>query len=87
MLLLVACGTGIYLGLHFNIWVLLPSSFLAVVALIFVSWSSDQSLFDSAGVLLVALIAVQAGFMLGLTVRETCGQLLARLNIGQSNRI
>ena len=87
MLMLIACGAGVYLGLHFNILVLLPFSILGAGAFIFSSWSSGQGLFDSAGVLLVPLIAVQAGFMVGLTARETYGQLLARLNIGQSKRI
>jgi hypothetical protein len=87
MLLLIACGAGIYLGLHFNILVLLPFSILGAGAFIFLSWPSEQSVFDSAGVLLVLLISVQAGFMLGLTARETYRQLLARLNIGLSRRI
>jgi nitric oxide reductase large subunit len=87
MLLLIACGAGIYLGLNFNILVLLPFSILGAGAFIFASWSSEQSLFDSASVLLVPLISVQAGYMLGLTARGTYGLLLARLNIGQSKRI
>jgi nitric oxide reductase large subunit len=87
MLLLIACGAGIYLGLNFNILVLLPFSILGVGAFIVSSWSSEQSLFDSASVLLVLLISVQAGYVLGLTARGTYGLLLARLNIGQSKRI
>jgi hypothetical protein len=84
MLPLLACGAGIYLGLHFNILVLLPFSLLGAGAYIFSSWASGQSLFDSANILLFPIISVQAGYMLGLTARETYGQLLARLNIGQS---
>jgi nitric oxide reductase large subunit len=87
MLPLIACGAGIYLGLHFNILVLLPFSILGAGAFIMSSWASGQSLLDSAGILLVPLIAVQAGFMLGLTARESYGQLRARLNIRQSRRI
>lgn len=87
MLLLTACGAGIYLGLHFNILVLLPFAILGVGTFIVSSWSSEQSLFDSACVLLVFLISVQAGYMLGLTARGAYGLLLARLNIGQSKRI
>jgi hypothetical protein len=34
MLLLIACGAGIYLGLHFNILVLLPFSILGAGALL-----------------------------------------------------
>jgi hypothetical protein len=87
MLLLLACGAGVYLGLHFNILVLVPFSVFGAGGCIFSSWASGQSLFDNAGILLFPLISVQAGYMLGLTVRETYGQLLARLNIGQSKRI
>jgi hypothetical protein len=44
-------------------------------------------LFDSTSVLVLPMISVQAGYMLGLTARETYGQFLARLNISQSKRI
>jgi hypothetical protein len=87
MLPLLACCAGIYLGLHFNILVLLPFSVLGAGAMICSSWSSGQSFLDSANILLFPLIAIQAGYMLGLTARETYGQLLARLNIGHSKRI
>jgi protein-S-isoprenylcysteine O-methyltransferase Ste14 len=87
LLLLISCGAGISLGLHFNILVVLPFSILGVAAFFFSSWSSGQSLFGSTGLLLVSLISVQASFVLGLTARETCGQLLARLKIGQSRQI
>jgi hypothetical protein len=87
MLTLIACGAGVYLGLHFNILVLLPFSVLGAGAIIFSSWPSGPSLYDSAGVVLVPLISVQAGFMLGLMARETYGQVLARLNIGKFRRI
>jgi hypothetical protein len=87
MLPLIACGAGVYLGFHFNILVLLPFSALGAGAFIFSSWASGQSFLDSASILLFPLISVQAGYMLGLTARETYGQLLARLNIGHSKRI
>ena len=87
MLPLLACGAGIYLGLHFNILVVLPFSLLGAGAYIFSSWASGQGFLDSAAVLLFPMIAIQAGYMLGLTARENYGQLRARLNIGQSERI
>jgi hypothetical protein len=85
MLPLLACGAGVYLGLYFNILVLLPLSMLGVAAFVLSSWASGQSYGVAA--LLVPLICSQAGYMLGLTARETYGHLLARLNIGQSRRI
>jgi hypothetical protein len=87
MLPLLACAAGIYLGLHFNILVVLPFSILGAGAFIVSGWASGQSFVESASILLFPMILVQAGYMLGLTARETYGQLLARMNIGQSRRI
>lgn len=87
MLPLLAFGAGIYMGLHFTVLVLLPFSLLGAGAFIFSSATPDQSLFDSAGVILFALISVQAGYMMGLTARGAYGQFLARLNIRQTKRI
>jgi hypothetical protein len=87
MLPLLACAAGIYLGLHFNILVVLPFSILGAGAFIASGWASGQSLSETVSVLLFPMILVQAGYMLGLTARETYGQLLARMNIGQSRRI
>jgi len=87
MLPLLACAAGIYLGLYFNILVLLPFSILGAGAYVFSGWAAGQSFIDSAAILLFPMISVQAGYMLGLTAREAYGQLRARLNIGQSRQI
>jgi len=87
MLPLLACAAGLYLGLHFNILVVLPFSRLGAGACIVSGWASGQSFFESASILLFPMILVQAGYILGLTARETYGQLLARMNIDQSRRI
>jgi len=87
MLPLLACIAGIYLGLYFNILVLLPFSILGAGAYIVSAWAAGQGVFDSAVVLLFPMIAIQAGYMIGLTARDPLGQLLARLNTGQSKRI
>jgi hypothetical protein len=87
MLPLLACIAGIYLGLHFNILVLLPFSILGAGAYFFSPWTAGHSFLDSAGLLVLPMISVQAGYMLGLTARESYGQLRARLNIGLSKRI
>jgi hypothetical protein len=87
MLPLIACSAGFYLGLHFNVLVLLPFSILGAGAYILSPWAAGQSLFDSAAVLCFPMISIQAGYMVGLTARETYRQLLGRLNIRQSKRI
>jgi hypothetical protein len=86
MLALLACAAGIYLGLYFNILVLLPFSILGAGAYVLSGWAAGQSFIDSAAILLFPMISIQAGYMLGLTAREAYGQLRARLNIGQSRQ-
>jgi hypothetical protein len=86
MLLFIACAAGIYLGLYFNILSLLPFFALAASAYVFSFWISGQSVFGSAD-LLISFVSIQAGYMLGLTARETYGQVLARLNISPSKRV
>ena len=86
MLFFIACGAGIYLGLHFNILTLLPFSVLAAATYFSSFWLSGQSAIGNAD-LLIALVAVQGGYMLGLTGREPYQQVLARLNISPSKRV
>ena len=87
MLILLACGFGIYFGLYFGVLALLPFSVFGAGALLGSSWMSCQSLFGSASVLIWPLIFLQAGYVLGLTSREVFAQLLTRLNISQSKQI
>lgn len=87
MLALLACCAGIYLGLHFNILALLPFALLGAGAFIASSPASDQSLLESTGSLILPMVAVQAGYMVGLTGREIYAHLLARLKISQSRRV
>jgi hypothetical protein len=86
MLVLLACSVGIYLGLNFSVMVLLALSFLGAGAFGLSFWSGS-GFSDGFRDVLVPLISAQAGYMLGLTARDTYGHLLTRLNIGQSKRI
>jgi len=79
---LVVFGVSVYLGLNFNIVVLLPFSALAGGTVFLLSGSTD-----SLTLLTFTLISIQAGYMVGLTAREIYGQLRVRLNIGQTKRI
>jgi hypothetical protein len=87
MLVVLACGFGIYVGLHFNVLALLPLSFLGAGALIFSSWSSAYSFSEGVVVLILPFFALQAGYMIGLTAREAYGHLRARFKIAQSKRV
>jgi hypothetical protein len=87
MLPLLACGAGIYLGLHFNVLILLPLSLLGLATLFIVSWFSAYDPYESLAVMVLFFVSAQAGYMIGLTGRDTYGQLLARLGFAQSNDI
>ena len=87
MLALFACCAGIYLGLHFNILALLPFSLLGAGAFIATSFLAGQNPFESGtSTIIVPMIAVQAGYMLGLTSRGAYAQIRVRLKVGQSRR-
>jgi hypothetical protein len=64
----------------------LPFSVLAAGTYFSSFWLSGQSIIGNAD-LLIALVAVQGGYMLGLTGREPYQQVLARLNISPSKRV
>ena len=80
MLTLLACGTGMVLGLYFSVLILIPFSLLAVGASIFSSWYTGHSLSPSSNDMLFSIVSGQAGYMLGLTAREAYGRVLARFN-------
>lgn len=86
MVPLLVCLTGIVLGLRFKALILLPVSLLGIAAFIFADVSAGASGYACIGDVLLALFSLQGGYMLGLTAREACGNILTRLH-AQSNRI
>ena len=86
MLAILACSIGLYVGLRLNVLALLPLSVLGSGAYIAVCWSAGSNPLHSAGQLIPALIAIQLGYFLGLTARESYRHLLVRLKTGQSWR-
>lgn len=86
MLLLLALGVGVYLGLHFSIVVLPPFCTLGAGAHIAISLWSGQGILASASELVVPFFAVQAGYFLGLTARAPMALLRARFNLGPSRQ-
>jgi hypothetical protein len=87
MLPILACGAGIYVGLHFNILALLPLSVLGAGAYMVSAWANGQGLLDGLAVVALPIIAVQAGYFLGLTTRPAYLHLRSRLNVRHSERV
>ncbi|ANW00393.1 hypothetical protein [Bradyrhizobium icense] len=87
MLPILACGAGIYVGLHFNILALLPLSVLGAGAYIVSAWANGQDLLDGLAVVALPIVTIQVGYFLGLTTRPAYLQLRTRLNIRHSERV
>jgi len=86
MLPILACGAGIYVGLHFNVLALLPLSVLGAGAYIVSAWANGQGLMDGLAAVVLPIITVQLGYFLGLTTRPAYLHLRSRLNIRHSER-
>jgi hypothetical protein len=87
MSLILACRAGVYIGLYFNVLALFPFTILGAGAFIMSAWASGQKPARQRHNLGAPLISCQAGYMLGLTARGVYGQVLSRLNFGQSKQV
>jgi hypothetical protein len=87
MLAILACVSGIYLGLNFRVLILLPLSLLGVGFFLLSPWSSGSSFSESFRDVLLPLLFLQAGYMLGLTARGAYSHLAGRVKLVQSKRI
>lgn len=87
MLLLFACIGGIFLGLYFNVLVLLLVCLTGSAIFVLTNLSWGLSFYAGLGDFIFSLILGQAGYILGLAGREAYGHILARFHAAQSNRI
>ena len=86
MITFLGCVAGILLGLYFNVLVLLAICLIGSVTFTVISLSG-LSFYTDLGDFLILLISTQAGYMMGLTGRDTYRDILARFHAAQSNRI
>jgi hypothetical protein len=86
MLLMLALAIGVYLGLHFSVFILAPFCTLGAGAYIATSLWSGQSVLASASEFVLPFFAVQIGYFLGLTARAPMAILRARFNFGPSKQ-
>ncbi len=77
-LLALACTAGIYLGLHFSVWILVPASFLGLLGYL-AAWALGQGPSTSAGTVLILVTACQVSYLLGVFLREHYHELVSRL--------
>ncbi len=82
-MLIVAGFGGIFLGLHHQVLVLIP---VTLGAAIICSLLDGQGVLSSLSAVVIPAVALQCGYMIGMTGRDPIHQLLARISGGQSKR-
>jgi len=87
MLLLLAFAIGIYLGLRFNVLVLVPFCALGAGAYIAAALWAGQAVLASAVELILPFVAIQIGYFAGLLGREGLATVTARLNPRPTKRV
>lgn len=85
-LLVVAFFAGIFLGLYYQFLVLIPITLAAALTSSVVALFSGGSVLHALFALIVPVIALQSGYIAGLTGRDFMAPRPARSNL-QSKRV
>ena len=86
ILLGVVCLIGGFVGLCFNVFVLVPLTAALAFACCLGAAAHGDMISTTLFNFIPATIGLQGGYMIGLTARELVGQLIARFNAAQSKR-
>src|SRR5436309_1984189 len=78
---------GIFVGLGSSVWVLFLVTLVFVPAFGIASLWAGETASSIIKLIAVAWIALQSGYMIGLTCRDALAQLAARFSNAQSKRI
>jgi len=85
--MLIGAGfVGIFLGLHHQILVLIPVTLGAAITFSTAAMLDGQSVSSSLVAVVIPALALQGGYMIGVTGRDPIHQILARFSARQSNR-
>ena len=85
-MLIVAGSVGIFLGLHHQFLVLIPVTLGAAIICSLAAILDGQGVLSSLFAIAIPAVALQGGYMVGLTGRDPIHQILARISGGQSRR-
>ncbi len=85
-MLIVAGSVGIFLGLHHQFLVLIPVTLGAAIICSLAAILDGQGVLSSLVAITIPAVALQGGYMVGLTGRDPIHQILARISGGQSRR-
>ena len=85
--LVLVCTVGALIGLYWKVFALLPIAAILAVASSAFSILGGESALSVLTSTVIALVALQGGYMIGLTSRELIEHLFARENAATSKRI
>jgi hypothetical protein len=85
-MLIVAGFVGIFLGLHQPVLVLIPVTLGAAMICSLTAILDGQGVLSSLSAVVIPAVALQGGYMIGMTGRDPIQQILARISGRQSRR-
>ena len=78
IVLILACATGIYFGLYYGYLLLVPLTLAAMLTSGAVAACQGHPMSAALLATIVPAIAIQGGYMIGLTGRDFLGQFISR---------
>jgi hypothetical protein len=86
-LLIALCLVGAFFGVYCHFLIMVPLTLTTTIACgTFAAWHG-QTIFETLLTILTSAVALQGGYMIGLTSRQLLSQLLSRLHLIPSKRI
>ena len=85
-MLIVAGFLGIFLGLHHQVLVLIPVTLGAAIICSLTAILDGHGVLSSLFAIIIPAVALQGGYMIGMTGRDPIHQLIARIGGGQFKR-
>jgi hypothetical protein len=86
-LLIVTCVAGVFFGLYYNFFVLIPLTLVAAATCSSAAWLHGHSISGALLAIVIPAVGLQGGYMIGLTGRDLFDQLLARFSGAESKRV
>lgn len=84
--LFAACLIGIFSGLYFKFLITIPLTLLAMIACVGSAAWHGQTVSAALLTMVLTAVALQGGYMIGLTGRDLLSQILSRLHAAPSRR-
>jgi hypothetical protein len=85
--LIFALLSGIFFGIYCHVLVLVPATLATAATYSAVAWCDGQGASSLASLIMVSSVALQGGYMIGLTSRDLLGPLFDRGNGSSSKGI